>query len=59
MSMECINTLFFSQAYPVYQAADQGMLNPSALADITGDGVHDLVTAINGKVVALDGISFR
>ncbi len=49
-----------SEAAMVYLDEEKGMLTPATLADVTGDGVADVVLAsFDEAVVALDGASFR
>ncbi len=49
-----------SEAAMVYLDEEKGMLTPATLADVTGDGVADVVLAsFDEAVVAMDGASFR
>ncbi len=48
-----------AQAVMVYADGEKGMLNPATLADVTGDGVADvLLASFSERVVVLDGASF-
>lgn len=43
----------------IYRDPVKGILNPAALADITGDGVADIILAsMNANVMAFDGANF-
>ena len=49
-----------SKAVQIYRDFDKGMLTPAALADVTGDGVDDIVVStLNSHVIAFDGRTFR
>ena len=37
---------------------EKGFIAPPVLADITGDGVHDIIAnAVNGRMIAIDGLT--
>jgi hypothetical protein len=49
-----------SNAVQIYHDDAKGMLTPAALADVTGDGVDDIVIAtFSSNVIAFDGATFR
>ncbi len=49
-----------SKAVQIYADEKKGMLTPAALADVTGDGVDDVVIAtFDSHVIAFDGRTFR
>ena len=49
----------FFQTIQIYRDDTKGMMTPAALADVTGDGIEDIVIAsFNSHVLAFDGRSF-
>jgi hypothetical protein len=50
----------FSKAIILDSTADRGYIGPAARADITHDGISDiLVNAVNGRMIAFDGKSLQ
>ena len=49
-----------SKAVQIYRDYDKGLLTPASLADVTGDGIDDIVVAtLNSHVIVFDGRTFR
>ncbi len=49
-----------SEAIVLDSTADRGYIGPAARADITADGIHDLiVNAVNGRMMAFDGLTYN
>ena len=44
----------------IYRDPSRGIITPAALADLTGDGVQDIVLAtMNSNIMAFDGVTYR
>ena len=48
------------QAQVLFNDTFKGVMTPPALADVTGDGVPDIVLPVfNSSVIAIDGFDFH
>jgi hypothetical protein len=49
-----------SESVRLASGPEKGFIAPPALADITGDGVRDVIAnAVDGRMIAVDGASFK
>lgn len=57
----CFSLLnYHFQARAIYTDAFKGVMTPPVLADVTGDGVEDIIVAVfNSSVLAFDGWTYK